>query len=102
MNTIYFYTSAAGFGYRTSTFDWKVGEKVFAQDGMSRQTIIHAAPATRFNLQLASKILDKCNRYSGNGQQKLVYTADGIKVLSRVWKDGTGEEYFREAIKSIN
>lgn len=101
METIFFYTSDASFGYRTSTYDWKVGDKIFSKDGLSRQTIIRTAPATAFNLALAKRVMDKVRRYAGNGQQKLVQTAEGIGILRRVWKDCTGESYFREAIKSI-
>ena len=105
MKTIAFYTSKDSFGYRENSFDWKVGERILSKDGMSTQKIVRVVPATALNLQLAHRIMEKVNRYSGNGRTvtKLILVDGGLRVSSKTttWKDGTGLTYFLEAIKSL-
>ena len=97
---IYQYNEEA-FGYRPHMFDWSVGDRIIC-DG-KRATIIKVVEATKENASFLSKVINKCNRYSGDGltRTQIGIANDGrlaVKQTTKVWSDGTGYGYFREAI----
>jgi len=98
MKQIAFYTdNKGGYGYRENN-GWIEGDRIFSKDGRSRQTIIKVVDATPENLREAKSMMDRCNRYAGNGVVRTYFTGSGFETWRTAWEDGTGLENFKKTV----
>ena len=107
MKALVFFQQADGvYGFRPHAFDWKVGDRIMAQNGMTKQTIVKITPATPQILKFANTLMAKCKRYAGAGQTTTKWgLTDDMRVVGRstikVWNDGTGLGYFLSSIQML-